>query len=444
MGSQMSSYLLYFGVGITALAWGLALIPRWARVAERRGGKWYLEGVILICGPLTMSAIAMYPKGLQSSFSGPFPVINRWLSYAAILLVVIAIAKGLRRPRNDAGPLIAAAAFFYFALVLSCFGGASPSFPEPYWVTPLVVMAFLIHGNYTYEWFLNTARIALRLILALSFIALLDPAIGFNYDELRTFAGLSRMQGIAQHPNTFAFMMVLGLIIELGTKSRIRWKVPFVVGLILAQSTTAFLMAAAALVIISTPWRKTARVLAALGAFVFACAALVSPAWVGGAIESALPATASSLNGRTTIWSAVIFGFQQNPVFGYGPGLLDEDYRQQYLPSFDAAAQAHSQWYQTLGGTGIVGILSLVILGLVLLLFAIRSRNATGGLTMAIFVVMVIRGITETPLRPSGISATTFCLVIVLVLIASAPKDEVAARPKREAGKGLPRAYAHT
>lgn len=442
MGSQMSSYLLYFGVGLTAILWGMVLVPRWAKAAERRGGLWYLEGLLIICGPATTAVMAMYPHNTGDVVTGPFPMINRWLSYVGVGLIVVAITKGLRHPRKEMGLVIAAVAFYYLALVLSCLGGAVASFPEPYWVSPLLVMAFLIPADYTHDWFLKVSRIALRVILVSSFVALLNPTIGFNYDENRTFLGLARMQGITPHPNTFAFIVVIGLILEMSAGSKLIWKLLYVAGILMAQSTTAYLMAAVGLLIISNRLSKLARVAASISAFVFACLALVNTEWAAQVIEEVLPSTAGSFNGRTAIWAAVLFGFESNPVFGYGPSLLDEDYRQQYLPYFDAAAQAHNQWYQTLGGTGIIGVASLVILGLVMLGVALRSRKATRGLTLAMFVVMVLRGVTETPLRPSGMSIATFCLIIVLVVIASAPRGDVDVQREIGAEKAVRRPFA--
>src|SRR5690606_20322169 len=63
-----------------------------------------------------------------------------------------------------------------------------------------------------------------------------------------------------------------------------------------------------------------------------------------------LPSDVSTLTGRTTIWAASLEAFKMYPVFGYGPTLLNEDFRARWLGDFSAAGQAHNQLFQDLGG----------------------------------------------------------------------------------------------
>lgn len=424
MGSQISSYLLYFGLGLTAVVWAIIIIPKWSKAAERRGGQWQLEAILMACGPLTACLVAMYPRGEYASFSGPFPVANRNLAYLTIGLVMYALIKGLKTPRKHAGPVIAAVIFFYTALLLSVFGGVVTSYiPETYWITPLIVLAFLVDRSYKFEWLLWMSRLTLRLMIALSLAAMSAPDVGFNLDESRTVFNVPRLQGITEHPNTLAALAVIGLLLELSARSRLTWKILFVATLVLAQSSTAYIMVIMGALLVTTTGSKIVRSLMVPACLIAGLLALVDIGIVQTAVSSLLPETSGTLNGRTRIWSAALFGFQQSPVFGYGPAFLSEDYRSMYLPNFPAAAHAHSQWYQSLGSTGIVGIASLLILVTVLVSFASKSRRATSGVTVAILAAMVIRSFTETPLRPTGVSVSTYLLVMTLTIIASAPRD---------------------
>lgn len=428
----MSSYLLYSGLGLTALVWSLVIVPKWSASAERRGGRWHLEAILLACGPLTACLIAMYPRDAGAAFTGPFPVANRNLGYLTLGLVVWALLQGLKEPRKHARPVIAAVAFFYLALLLSVFGGVVPSdIPEQYWITPLAVLAFLVDGRYTFDWLLWISRLTLRIMMALSLAAMSLPKVGFNYDEARTVFDIPRLQGITEHPNTLAALAVIGLLLEMSARSRLVWKLLFVAAIVLAQSSTAYIMVALGALLVTTWASKLIRSLILPAAFAAGIIALLDFGIVQSAVASVLPETSGTLNGRTKIWEAALFGFQQSPVFGYGPAFLSEDYRAMYLPNFPAAAHAHNQWYQSLGGTGIVGGLSLLVLVTVLVVFALKSWRATSGITVAILAAMVIRSFAETPLRPTGVGVSTYLIVLTLSIIATAPRtkdDPVEAR----------------
>lgn len=423
MGTQLTSYLLYFGLGVTTLVWSLILVPKWAAASSRRGGQWYLEAILLACGPLTTSLIAMYPRGQGSTFNGPFPALNGALSFLTAVVALVALVIGMRTPRKHAGPVIVAVLLFYFALLLSVLGGVVPSvLPEAYWLTPLVVLAFLVNGQYTFEWLQWISRVTLRIMMILSLAAMALPEVGFNYDETRSVFGIPRFQGITEHPNTLAALAVVGLLLELSARSRLTWKLLFVAAIVLAQSSTSYFMVVIGALLVTTWASKIVRALLLPAFVVVGIIALFDFGIVQGAVASLLPETTGTLNGRTRIWEAALFGFQQSPIFGYGPAFLSDDYRAMYLPNFPAATHAHSQWYQSLGGTGVIGLVTLLILVAVLVVFALKSRRATNGITVAILVAMMIRSFAETPLRPTGVSVTTYLLVLTLAIIAGAPR----------------------
>lgn len=426
MGDSLS-YIIPACIGLAFAVWAVILIPAWARSAERRGGVWSLEGLMFICGPMMTLAIALYPA--TDASSGPFPMINRYAGYAAAALSLVAILSSLQTPRRGASGLITAVLMFYAALWLSALAGVVPAFPEPYWTTPLMVFAFLLHGGYSREWLLRTTRIAVRIILILSFAAMvIKPDIAFNLEEARTVFGVHRLQGILTHPNGFSALMGFGLLLEFRARSRVGWKLLFLAGIVLAQSTTGYIAVVMGILLMQNGLSKFLRGFAYVGAVVaLGTAALGGVDW----LISFLPDKVDTLTGRTVIWSAALQGFQLGPIFGYGPTLLDIDFRGQYLPNFDAAAQAHNQWVQSLGAEGILGVSSLAILTLVMLAYAFRAR-ARDGLSLALVATLIIRGMTETPLRPSGFGLSTLMFVVTLaVLVAHSTTSEGA---KEEVG----------
>lgn len=377
-----------------------------------------LEGLIFICGPLSTLAVAMYP--LTGGASSLFTVFNRALAYVAIALSVAAILGAVRTPSRKATGLLVSVVLFYAALFMSSIGGIIPAFPEVYWTTPLVVFAFLFNQRYSLEWLLRMARIAVRVIVILSFAMLfVAPETAFNIEEARTVFGFHRMQGIVAHPNGFSAIAGFGFLLELHSRSKIAWRILFTLAIVLAQSTTAYIAIVTGLLVMHTVLGKFLRF-----SLYIAGVALLSLAAFGGNgfLSQLLPEKASTLTGRTDIWAAALYGFQQSPIWGYGPTLLGDEYRSMYLPNFDAAAQAHNQWIQTLGGEGLVGLFSLMILTTVMLVYAVRSRVATSGLSMAMVLFLVVRCVTETPLRPSGFNIMTLMLVVTLCTLAASDR----------------------
>ncbi len=415
MGTVIS--LIFPGLSALAgLVWAIIIIRAWAPAAERRGGHWALEAILYICGPATTIFVALYP--VDGSMTGPLPGLNRAATLAALALAVIAMIDSPRHPRRHTGGVAVGVLIFYLAFWLSAIGGVVPAFPEAYWTTPLIVLAFLFHGGYSKEWLLRTVRIALRIILVLSVgVMFLLPDMAFNLEESRTLFGLHRLQGIVTHPNGFAALAALGFLLELHARSRFYWKVLFIVGFVLAQSTTAYIAVIVGLLVMRSALSKTLRVLLYMGGMAVGFGVIFGAGpWL---VSTFVPESAGTFTGRTAIWAAALRGFQMNPAFGYGPTLLDEEFRNHYLPNFEAAAQAHNQMIQTLGGEGLVGLTALAILMLVLLVAAVRSYSATGGLSVALLVFLAVRFVTETPLRPSGVGTGTLVLVVIFGLLAA-------------------------
>lgn len=412
----------------SALIWGIIIVRRWAPAAAARGGRWYLEAVLFLAAPISSSLVALYPR--DGSFSGPFPAANSVVAATAVVLSGVGFVQALRNPRFGGRPLLYSLAFFYVTLVLSGFGGLAPGVPMSYLVTPLAVIPFVLHGGYSYEWLINTSKLVLRTVLCLSAVALVViPEAAFNIEESRTLFGLERVQGITLHPNSLGILAVMLLYLEIHSRSRSWWKLLALVSILLAQSATAYVIAIVGFAVLHTPLSRIARSFALLGALAAAFLTLVNPAATGQFLAEVLPANMGTLNGRTRIWAAAMNGFGLSPVWGYGPSFLDDEFRASYLQNFDAAAQAHNQWIQTLGSTGAVGAVSLVILALVVAIYGWMSRTASRGLTLALVLLLFLRSITESPLRPSGIASETVLAIVILGILACAPRDKPVSEP---------------
>lgn len=401
---------------LAAVAWLVVVVRAWAPRARARGGFWYLEVLLFLSAPVLTTLIFYYPT--DGSVGGPFPMVARLVTLVCVGLALWALLNSVTNARRGIGVVVAAGTAYYFAMVLSGVIGAVPGIPERYITTPVIVLAFIVHGGYTHKWFMWAARFNLRVILALSFLSVLvAPVLAFNTDESRTFLGVGRLEGIVGHPNMLGAVAVVALLLEIhGARSKF-WMIVPVVALAFAQSNTSWIALGLALACYSGRIATALRAVAATAAITLAAIILILPALVAPVVTS-LTEGDFTLNGRSKIWAAALEGFVQHPIFGYGPTLLGEDFRARYLPNFDAGAQAHNQFVQSIAEAGLVGVSTLLILLGVLIARAIKLRRMGIAAPLALLVSLVVRALTETPMRPSGPGLSTFLLVVVIVAVA--------------------------
>ena len=430
--TSIDTFFTVFG-GTAAAIWAIIAIRIWGPKASARGGAWYLEALLILMSVSTV-LVSFYPD--DGTFSGPLPAINRVVGYLAIVCAIIGLFRAAQTPRKGAGGAIAAVAFFYVALVLSAIAGFQPGLPESYLVTPLIVLTYVLHGGYTRDWLLRTVRILLRGLALLSLAATVAiPEIAFNTVEGRTVFGIERLQGVVGHPNTLGIIAVLGLVLEIHSRSSLIWKLLSLSTLLLAQSFTAYVaLIVAAAVMAATIWVRRTIILAGL---VAAVTWVVRPDTLLALWAAVAPAEVATLNGRTRIWDAALHGFEQYPIFGFGPTLLNEQFRVLYLPGqFAAAGQAHNQFAQTVSGEGMVGLIALGIMLIVFLVRALRLAGIDRGLGLALLGVLFVRALTETPLRPSGVGISAFMLVLAFgVLVSGKRSDRDPARRLNRGGR---------
>jgi O-antigen ligase len=416
---MLDSLVTYGALSVAGLAMAMVafvVVKAWGPAARSRGGFWYLEAILLFSAPLTELLIFFYPEDL----SGPFPVVARAVSVACVGLAIWALLKSATNARRGAGVIVAITFAYYLALVMSGIVGVTPGVPETYVTTPLLVIAFLVHGGFSLEWFLRAVRINLRIILALSLAAAIAmPLSAFNSEEARTLFGVARLEGITTHPNTLAAIAVVAIILEMRKSKSALWLTLAFIAIALAQSNTAWIALIIALAVMKGRVGQALRYIAAAG--VILLSALVVLSYVSTeSIWASVLGGDLTLNGRTRIWDAAMMGFAQYPIFGYGPDLLGPGFRDLYLPNFDAAGQAHNQFVQSLAGAGIVGLAALLVLFTVLILRSVKLRGLGDSTPLALVVALAIRSMTETPLRPTGAGLSTFLLIAVVAAVSVA------------------------
>ncbi|MCY7370220.1 MAG: O-antigen ligase family protein [Polaromonas sp.] len=133
----------------------------------------------------------------------------------------------------------------------------------------------------------------------------------------------------------------------------------------------------------------------------------------------------ASLTGRDKIWAIAYDEWQRNPVFGYGPTLWNAEFRTSIAMPY--ATHGHNQFMDTLSRSGSVGAVSLVLYSLVLLALSIRYTRQSGGLSLALFLAIAMRSVSEVPLALFGYNLEVIAQALLLAVLAGCAV-EVAAK----------------
>ena len=252
--------------------------------------------------------------------------------------------------------------------------------------------------------------------------------------------GVPRLAGLASHPVTLGLLAQLALLCLLAQPYRRVWlnRIAWALGLavlFLAQSKSSwisFVVCATCIAVVRGSSTFSRRVtdplrpeVGVLSVTLFMTALLVMTLMLmfgdisnklSSFFDSAEGAQLISLTGRDQIWAIAFDEWQRNPLFGYGPTLWDATFRLSIgLPN---ATHAHNQFMDTLSRSGTVGATALLIYAVVLLSLSIRYARASGGLTLALFMALAIRSISEVPFNLLGYSVELITHALLLMSLA--------------------------
>jgi O-antigen ligase len=363
-------------------------------LAASASSNWISRGITLICLGIAAERIARFY--LKDHYA---KIQNKALVWAA---VVYCIGSSL------------------LPSILGTSGGFSH---QTLYVLPIFIAIF-IHAQTKPEQIIRLTR---NTILGYLTVSLLWLAINPNLvAETNYRAGLVpgatlRFYGFATHPNTLAplclvLMGCLRLLPFNGNTVNLFGSAVAIISLVLTQSKTSLFLVG--LILLYFWWLDYRQNLKAQGpthyyswvlklvtlAFLSAaCIALVVliDSFGGGALGDSISEMFDNnqfdtLTGRTQIWTATFKAFSENPLFGYGPGLWGIEFRNKTGLQF---THAHNQYIQTLGASGLFGLITLLAYLGALCVFAWRANANTRGVSWGLFLFIVMRGITEVPLK---------------------------------------------
>lgn len=257
------------------------------------------------------------------------------------------------------------------------------------------------------EWFTQQLK---KVILFYAYGSLLAAVVAWELVVESPYTGSIiplldfRLHGIARHANHLGILMVFYMVLSWLPGTRLRGEYlhyPVVLAvLFLSQSKTSWASLAVAygalwVYTIFTGGKKELKKW-----FYLFVSAILLASGVLHIISSPLSHEAGSnlitLTGRTEVWEIVIDLWRENPWFGYGPNLFSPDMQLQFARVLGwLPTHAHSQYYQTLGESGIIGMVGLVVFCLILIWYSFRLAPNTRGVSLAIVLLLLVRNITE-------------------------------------------------
>lgn len=385
-----------------------------------------------------------------------------WVGRATSLFIVLAAGEKIVRHLLSNGNktkiptilMLSFCTYFFTNIVSSGLMDGNSSFSHEYLYAALACPAALLMSTREGDMAISAARNAsFAFLIASAAVVFWQPEIVLNqnYHGLIPWLGF-RYAGLSTHANSLSMLVVVFLLCLWSKPYGNRWlnRAGWLLGLaslLFAQSKTswiAFIICLSCLVyyrhgdipgksfIRSNPSALMAIILLAM----LGCCALAFTAMFGGDdiasfFETRAGADLLTLTGRDQIWEVAVDEWRSNPAFGYGLDIWNEGHRQQIgLPW---AFNAHNQFYQSLSSSGIVGALGLVFYGMALLVFTLKTRKSSHGLTLALLTLIFIRSISEVPLSLSGYAPDLLTHTLLLMLIAGHLPDKTHAGQVTEA-----------
>lgn len=327
--------------------------------------------------------------------------------------------------------------------------GSHPQLGHEYLYSLMLGFAISLAGSRDRDRILELARDALFAFIGLSvvLIALMPTMVLDLLYSQGLFAGVPRFGGLAPHAVAMGMFAQTAVLLVWARPYGRKWLnllawLTFAFALFMAQSKTAwlaFLLCSLAMLLVRNGGSLWARITdprgGAFGAMFCLMVMTATGAVLGwvmvGDVGSHLDNFAStaqgaqimSMTGRDQIWAIAMEEWQASPVFGYGPGLWDGAYRASI--GMANATDAHNQFMDTLARAGLVGATALVLYAITLLVMSVRYARVTGGLSLALFLALAMRSMSEVPLLLLGSGTEMFMHVLLIVTLAGAAGSRV-------------------
>lgn len=457
MTQTITIFVLIAGAVLAALAATVGMAGAVHVTSRRAQGYFHLifYAIVLSVGlptilggrDLTVAALAM----AEAPATARHPLLDIVQPLLSLLVLTVAgervITHWLKRDKSVQTPYFLLLMFIVFwvgTVAAPALFGARPQLSHDF-VYPVVIgMAAVLASRLERDRAITTTRDAIFVfMLAGLSLVFFKPGMaldaGYNQGLL---PGVPRFAGLAPHAVSMGLLAQLALLCLMVMPYQKVWvhRMAWIVGLsvlFLAQSKTAwiaFVICSSCVFVLRNGgplWRRINDPLNPGFGMIFVLGFIVALLAAGGLLifggvgakmtgffNSAQGAQLTSLTGRDQIWAIAYDEWQRNPVFGYGPTLWDASFRASIgMPN---ATHAHNQFMDTLSRSGTVGATALVLYAATLLVMSVWHARATGGLSLALFIALALRSVSEVPLLLFGYGPDLITQVLLLMTLVSA------------------------
>lgn len=445
--------LLLLAVLVSVGVWGLLVAVGYRRMFNEGVLPRILPFAMLLAPVLEIATsdrdfgLSWAELQLQAQYASDPPflvgVVGRMMTGLLLVGSVEALLHAARSPERIRGfrvLLIGAYVLFWLSNVASpSLLGANGSLEHDYLYTLVLGLAVLVMTRAEVDVFLRSSRDALVLLVAVSlaFVAI-RPGVVLDFSYAKGFLpGVPRFPGLLSHPVTMGGMALTGIICL--------WAKPFqrhiltlfgaavlLVGLVLAQGKASWVtlpLCAAVLTAFGAPGgiadlsqvrldRVTYGLVTSSAGVALLFLGLSFWAPEGGqATPSGAVEGVTTLTGRTEIWRISYEEWARHPIFGYGIDLFDEEYR--YRAEADHLTSGHNQLVDSAARAGTVGALGFLLYLGVCGWGGIAAATASAGLSLALFLLLLLWSITEAPFGLAGYGPVTTLQFLLLAVIGS-------------------------
>jgi len=367
---------------------------------------------------LTPRDLSMGEGPVSVVVNAGLPAFNISRSVTAVILaccIFTIIRTLLRGGLPKTGFYIWASYVVYFALnyILPMFAGEVPKFELRYLYPALLFTAIYLSPPVPMKQLISLLKFVLCIFIYGSVLAMLivpNQVIAANYNALIPDINF-RLYGLGGGATSLGPLAAMYLLIELESASQSKARylhiIVATVVLLLAQSKTAWIIMI--FYILYFVYKSISRYLFDANMYHakmfknvfmiigFAGFFLIVFSWLDRVDFSALNQGDSiqTMTGRSYIWESTLRVWLNNPVFGYGLGLWEnEGFRSQY----GEFAHAHNQYLQSLGSAGLFGLAGLLIY-LQAACTTVYRTTSFSTVPLIILLVMIVLTFTEVPFR---------------------------------------------
>lgn len=444
--------MIYAIFGAMSLLAAIITIFSFAVVADRvratgETNLLRLISILVIVGGTALPALIRILSGFEvddprgASYDGSNILAVVWLKrFFTGSILILATAGLLRRLPTlvdirspGASLMLAYVAFALLSLVIGAIFSAKPALLPALYYSIVVLLLLFVAKDADLGKVLETVIYCLKVLLVGSLLlAIFSPNWVFTKSTASMLPGISeRLVGLTSHPNVLGPLALLYLLLDssLSKPKPIDWamRATAVLVIIFAQSKTVWL---ASLFILTSFvafklfsqrrfFTKSASgwlVILAIASSAVIFALLLAALTFGIDHLESLPGfrNIATFVGRSEIWKITLDLWEKHPLFGYGPTLWSPEFRQSYAMLY--VGQAHNQFIQTLGDSGLIGITGLIIYVATLVSYCLRLSTVSQGISISVLILILVRSLTETPMRALGVADPTFLMHFIVLL----------------------------